>query len=167
LKHKDFELVKSRQYFPTVVISTQKVPPQSTSKDFTRYAVMAICLGLLLSVAMTSFGLRDSGIHGQYEFEFQSEPFSSLDPRSLGILEIDRAESSRPGRVFGDLRHMHIPLPTNSWCKNLFLGFTNESPNNNVFQLPYVVDAAGYIKVRKAAGCIKVVLFNNEQWCNV
>lgn len=74
-------------------------------------------------------------------------PFSFVDPRLLGFQEIGRPESSRPGPIFGDLRKMHVPLPTNSWCENLFLGGTNSGPMNNVFQLPYIIDSAGIFPV--------------------
>lgn len=125
------------------------IPQQGNRSKNKRKALMMFCIVSSI-IAIIWVALRSSGSSPRIdeEYLFQSEPFSFLDPRSLGILEIDRPVSSRPGKVFDGLRYMHIPLPTNSWCESLFVGTTSESANNNVFQLPYVIDAAGYIRVR-------------------
>lgn len=39
-----------------------------------------------------------------------------------------------------------VPLPTNSWCENLFLGPSSSLENNHVFQVPYIIDLAGIIQ---------------------
>ena len=86
-------------------------------------------------------------------------PFSFADPRSLGFEQIDRPEFSRPGEIFGELRNLQMPLPTNSWCENLFLGSKNDGPNNKVFQLPYIIDTAGIFKVsRLSDNCTEINL---------
>lgn len=69
-----------------------------------------------------------------------AQPLSLVDPESLGFIAIDRPEVSMPGAIFGDLLLAHVPLPTNSWCENFFLGKSNTASMNRVFQLPYVID---------------------------
>jgi hypothetical protein len=69
-----------------------------------------------------------------------AQPLSFVDPETLGFIAIDRPEVSMPGPIFGELLLANVPLPTNSWCENLFLGSTNTASMNRVFQLPYVID---------------------------
>ena len=69
-----------------------------------------------------------------------AQPLSLTDPESLGFIAIHRPEVSMPGAIFGDLLLAHVPLPTNSWCENFFLGQSNTASMNRVFQLPYVID---------------------------
>jgi hypothetical protein len=69
-----------------------------------------------------------------------AQPLSTLDPESLGFLAIDRPPISMPGLIFGELLNKNVPLPTNSWCENLFLGESNTESTNRVYQLPYVID---------------------------
>jgi hypothetical protein len=69
-----------------------------------------------------------------------AQPLSLVDPESLGFIAIDRPEVSMPGAIFGDLLLANVPLPTNSWCENFFLGKSNTASMNRVFQLPYVID---------------------------
>ncbi len=70
------------------------------------------------------------------------KPFSVTDPRSLNFSGVIRP-NDLPGPAFGSLRHMGLPLPTNSWSENLLYGETLTGPNNRVFQIPYVIDTAG------------------------
>lgn len=76
-------------------------------------------------------------------------PFSIVDPRDLGFLLANRPESSKPGPIFENFRKSDtkefVPLPTNSWCENFFLGLDNVQSQNKVFQLPYIIDTAGII----------------------
>jgi endoglucanase Acf2 len=69
-----------------------------------------------------------------------AQPLSILDPEDLGIIAIDRPAISMPGLIFGELLEKDVPLPTNSWCENLFLGESNVDTTNRVYQLPYVID---------------------------
>ena len=69
-----------------------------------------------------------------------AQPLSILDPESLGFLAIDRPPISMPGPIFGELLNLKVPLPTNSWCENLFLGASNTESTNRVYQVPYVID---------------------------
>lgn len=74
-------------------------------------------------------------------------PFSTLSPVNLGVIQIERTESSKPSEVFGELRSTKLPLPTNSWCENFFLGQGYKTDETNkVFQLPYVIEAHDYVK---------------------
>ena len=68
-----------------------------------------------------------------------SPPFSVTDPRSLSFLSIDRPQESQPGAILQDISG---PLPTNSWCENLFIGQSNTRSSNSVFQIPYIVDTS-------------------------
>ena len=73
-----------------------------------------------------------------------AQPLSLIDPETLGFIAIDRPEISMPGPIFGDLLLKNVPLPTNSWCENFFLGNTNTASMNRVFQLPYVIDTESH-----------------------
>ena len=74
-------------------------------------------------------------------------PFSSVDPRNMGFETINRSLTSQPGKIFANLRNEKIPLPTNAWCENLFLGDSTKDPACNAFQLPYIVDTSGLYQV--------------------
>lgn len=69
-----------------------------------------------------------------------AQPLSMVNPETIGFIAIDRPKVSMPGPIFGDLLLKNIPLPTNSWCENFFLGNTNTASMNRVFVLPYVID---------------------------
>lgn len=69
-------------------------------------------------------------------------PFSAEDPRRYGFLDAERSEDSKPGSIMSIVREEYTALPTNSWCENLLLG-PGTTENNHVYQLPYLVDAAG------------------------
>ena len=69
-----------------------------------------------------------------------AQPYSTLNPESLGIIGIQRPTVSMPGPIFGDLLNKRVPLPTNSWAENLFLGTKTTGPTNKVYQLPYILD---------------------------
>lgn len=74
------------------------------------------------------------------------EPYSTVDPSSLGFRKIYRPAESKPGPVWGAmLINSTSPLPTNAWYQNLLLGENNRDPENKVFQVPYVIDTAGAI----------------------
>jgi hypothetical protein len=72
------------------------------------------------------------------------DPISTMDPRGLKLLEAIRPPKSKPPATFGKLRNENVPLPTNSWCENLLLGNVTEA-SHKIFQLPYAIDAAGYL----------------------
>lgn len=59
-------------------------------------------------------------------------PYSTVSPASLGFVVVDRPQSSSPGPAFRNLINRQIPLPTNSWCENFFLGNSNMGPDNKV-----------------------------------
>jgi hypothetical protein len=68
-----------------------------------------------------------------------SPPYSVIDPRELNFSNIDRPETSQPGKI---LEQVTGPLPTNSWCENLFIGQSNTAASSSVFQIPYIIDTA-------------------------
>lgn len=75
-----------------------------------------------------------------------ASPFSTVSPLALGVLGVSRPATSSPGAIFKNLASRGIPLPTNSWCENFFLGGSNTGPENKVFQVPYILDTAGPIQ---------------------
>lgn len=90
----------------------------------------------------------DSDSYHSYSFDIpyegmvwssDSPPFSVSDPRDLGFLDLDRPEVSQPGKI---LEQVSGPLPTNSWCENLFIGQSNSAKSSSVFQVPYIIDTA-------------------------
>ncbi len=82
-----------------------------------------------------------------------SAPFSTVDPAKLGIYVLDRPEVSKPGVIFAGLGK-NIPLPTNSWYENLFLGGqSNTLAENSVFQVPYILDTSGFIQGIRTHPC--------------
>lgn len=90
----------------------------------------------------------------------KSEPFSRIDPTSIGILSIDRPAGSKPGPILTNLVGLNssthapdTPLPTNTWYQNLILGDSNNDPENKIFQIPYIIDAAGYIPGLRTHPC--------------
>lgn len=90
----------------------------------------------------------------------KAEPFSNVDPTSIGVLSIDRPESSKPGPILSNLigedpstHAPDTPLPTNTWYQNLILGNSNNDPENKIFQIPYIIDAAGYIAGLRTHPC--------------
>lgn len=102
----------------------------------------------------------------------RAEPFSYVNPTDIGFRSVDRPTSSKPGKILQNLIKKNdeneapdTPLPTNSWFQNLILGDSNVSPENKVFQIPYIVDTAGYIAGVRShpahlEGNDKVVLMN-------
>ena len=62
-------------------------------------------------------------------------PYSTVSPVSLGFTAVDRPQISSPGPIFKNLVNRNIPLPTNSWCENFFLGTSNVGAENKVFQV--------------------------------
>lgn len=90
----------------------------------------------------------------------KAEPFSRIDPTSIGILSIDRPSSSKPGPILSNLVGLNssthapdTPLPTNTWYQNLILGDSNNDAENKIFQIPYIIDAAGYIPGLRTHPC--------------
>ena len=83
----------------------------------------------------------------------KSQPFSTIDPVELGIQEVNRPEGSKPGEILANLIDNNVftgapetPLPTNTWYQNLLLGHApNNLPENKIFQIPYIIDTAGFI----------------------
>ena len=70
-----------------------------------------------------------------------AQPYTVADPMDLGFKGINRFGIHKPGGIFDAIlrKDPTVPLPTNSWSENLFLGDTR-GPTNKVFQLPYIVD---------------------------
>ena len=76
-----------------------------------------------------------------------SQPFSTVNPEELdGIMGVNRPLVSRPGNIFARLFANRVLLPTNSWAESLLIGDASyRQESNRVFQIPYIIDTAGYI----------------------
>jgi hypothetical protein len=62
----------------------------------------------------------------------KADPFSTVDPVSLGFKEVNRPLASRPGEILANLIDKKslkgapdTALPTNSWFQNLIIGDSN------------------------------------------
>lgn len=111
----------------------------------------SVSLGVIavLSVFMylTSPPIQTAPMEGA-AWSSNAEPFSNVDPASLGFISALRPSASVPGAVFGDTyvsgSDSNKPLPTNAWYQNLLIGSTVDE-QNKVFQIPYILDTAGPI----------------------
>ena len=100
--------------------------------------------GIVLSIVLIAFSILTSDYFYSAAWSSNATPFSELDPHDAGFTYVDRPPESRPSEIFRNVRNSGQPLPTNSWCENLFLGGIHQrSPENNVYQIPYVIDTAG------------------------
>jgi endo-1,3(4)-beta-glucanase len=110
-------------------------------------SIILISLVILSSIFINGMTLNEPPIESG-AWSSIATPFATVDPRDLGLLQANRPQSSKPGRIFDNFRKSdtkQVPLPTNSWCENFFLGFDNVQSQNKVFQLPYIIDTAGII----------------------
>jgi hypothetical protein len=111
-----------------------------------------VCLrAALASSYMTANIQNEEPIEGS-AWSSRAEPFSNVNPVSLGIQLVDRPQSSQPGEILANLIGHNAetdgpitPLPTNSWFQNLLLGDSQTTQENKIFQIPYIIDTAGFI----------------------
>lgn len=147
--------LKSVRYTPINDLSSvEQVLPQYTSdvrshsKNKLSNRITVMCCTLLVSVlclyALWSVDKEPETIESA-AWSSVAAPFSTVNPADIGIQVVQRPFSSQPGPIFNALKVKHIPLPTNGWYENFFLGLTNNGPDNSVFQVPYILDTAGYI----------------------
>lgn len=125
------------------------LPERETAKThWTNLAYFALVFALLLFAAYKLSmpnEIKDMPIQ-KGAWSSQAAPFSTVNPADLNISVVDRPKSSSPGPIFAGIDST-IPLPTNGWYENLFLGPPNNTLlENNVFQVPYILDTAGYIQ---------------------
>lgn len=99
------------------------------------------CVALLISVSSSA---SDKVIESA-AWSAKAQPFSTVDPTTLGVIGRNRPSESMPGPIFGDLLNQDVPLPTNSWYENLFLGYNNNGLDNKVFQVPYILDTGSSV----------------------
>ena len=148
------ELINVR-YFPFSYESVEKVVvnPQYKSLNKSNLAMRnyGIAVGAITLIffcgafiASQSQGyLRSNNLKSFIMSDFP--PFSVLDPESLGVSSVERSDDSKPGYIFRNLLKRNIPIPTNMWCENLFLGhIKTDSETNRVYVIPYVVDTGLY-----------------------
>jgi hypothetical protein len=84
----------------------------------------------------------------------KSAPFSTVDPQALGVIGLDRPSVSMPAPVFDGLLKQDIPLPTNAWYENFFIGTPTTDPDGSkVFQVPYIMDIASVIPGIRTHAC--------------
>ena len=108
----------------------------------TTYAA-SIILVLGLCVLAFHVNVTDSIMNTAWSSDMG--PYSTADPRDVGFRGIARSDASKPGPIFQRMQNEKRPLPTNSWCENLFLGQTTTSKFNQVFQVPYLLGTGGSI----------------------
>ena len=102
-------------------------------------AVTCFGLAMLLTMAILT-SHRRLPIEGA-AWTAVAQPYTVANPMELGFKGINRFGIHQPGGIFDSIlrKDPTVPLPTNSWSENLFLGDTR-GPTNKVFQLPYIVD---------------------------
>lgn len=146
LSHTKYEALNDKDALPLPISYINEIKRDTVSYHLLRKISLYL---LALSILVCSLLLYVNSINSNINpMEGQAwgsiaVPYSVVDPRDLGFLVADRTMESRPGPIFEDL--MDTPLPTNSWCENLFLGASNNGANNKVFQVPYIVDTGGKI----------------------
>jgi endoglucanase Acf2 len=136
---------------PVALLDDEDNPTRSKRLVLLTYAgAISLMVGLyVVGVAILSSRIDDHVLQGPAPDPFSdaTKPYSIVDPVSLGFLSADRPQETRPGPIFSNLvNDSWVPLPTNAWCQNLLLG-TYSQIENQVFQVPYVVDTAGPIPV--------------------
>jgi hypothetical protein len=108
--------------------------------------ILVLFASAIISLCIFGYQLsQQPSISTQAAWSSRSAPFSTVDPRTLGFVGLDRPAESSPGNAFEELIADSKPLPTNSWYENLLLGVTTNNPENKVFQVPYILDTAGRI----------------------
>jgi endoglucanase Acf2 len=126
--------------------------PRSKAQTYLLYAVALAVMTALYATAINITTHYDDRIltgPTPNPFTDASKPISTVDPLKLMYFKADRPKGSRPGPIFGQLHEASAPLPTNAWYQNLLLG-SGRAPENQVFQVPYVIDLAGPIPVSES-----------------
>jgi hypothetical protein len=155
-----FQLSAATEYTPLFVDGEQgdrKLPGrlQDEGKRTTTVvtASVAVIMGALLVISVLYFPVKfQPEPLLSAAWSSKAEPFSYADPTTLGILSIDRTQGSKPGKILSNLISTNplshtpeTPLPTNTWYQNLILGDQNTNSENKIFQIPHIIDTAGYI----------------------
>jgi endoglucanase Acf2 len=155
-----FQLSAATEYTPLFSEGEQddREQPANLQEKGKRSTVMvtasvAVIMGVLLVISVLYFPVKfQPEPLLSAAWSSKAEPFSYADPTSLGILSIDRTQGSKPGKILSNListnplSHMpETPLPTNTWYQNLILGDENTNSENKIFQIPHIIDTAGYI----------------------
>ena len=143
------EIEGTQSNFSPFSVSMSEEQMEKKSSRTRMYAVAVVTLGIMSVITFLQFSQVANPIV-QQEFDPVSDvttPYSTVDPRLLGFPIADRYGNSVPGSIFGDLVNDSTPLPTNAWCQNLLLSDPYNSQANQAFQVPYLVDTAGYIPV--------------------
>lgn len=114
-------------------------------KDRHTYSTSLLICSVVLIVGYFSMHMRgeENSLTEGAAWKSEFAPYSVVDPRSIGFKSINRSYSSTPGHILKRMQDNHRPLPTNSWCENLFLGLTTTSKFNRVFQVPYILGTGG------------------------
>lgn len=103
------------------------------------FCASVMCIGLLYTLGA---GVHPEVVTGA-AWSSRAAPLSTMNPEDLGVQTIDRPSASKPGPAFRALQNLSVPLPTNSWYENLFIGSDNTVAESSVFQVPYILDTAG------------------------
>lgn len=119
-----------------------------------RLLAASICITLIATSFYSLYNskLMNSSSPGVTK-AFVFRPYSTVDPAEIvGLLTVNRSSyasqstgtGGSPEPVFDIYETVGMPLPTNNWAENMFVGTTNSSVNN-IFQIPNVIDTAGPI----------------------
>ena len=140
-KYVDLEKINRESIFVTK-ISTK---PKILSRTFV-FLCSFLCISIILCI-LTLYHQKQNQLDKLGNIWISiDKPFSVVNPNDLGFIDANRPKQSQPGQIFGTLPgENYIPLPTNSWCENFFLGDITNGENNRVFQLPYIIDTGGPI----------------------
>lgn len=118
------------------------------TKSYEKYClVISILLSLVCLISFSLVLSRRSIDTSSYDYvgKFDgklTDPFSIENPLNHNALSLERPWDTKPGSVLTIAQQEFGSLPTNAWCENMFVGDGN-TDNNRVYQIPYVVDAAG------------------------
>jgi hypothetical protein len=138
------------------------------NKNYKEKRIFLITLSLFLSFILLYVFVFQSSSLSSSEFFIPSDhlpilhaawsskaaPFSTVDPQALGVIGLDRPSVSMPAPVFDGLLKQDIPLPTNAWYENFFLGSPTTDPDGSkVFQVPYIIDIASVIPGVRTHAC--------------
>jgi hypothetical protein len=123
----------------------------STARRFLNPRLLASVSTAIMAFTFLVYLARSSTKHDNTN-AFVFRPYSTADPADIGLLVVNRSAyasqsvgtGGTPEPVFGFYEDIGMPLPTNNWAENMFVGSTNSS-TNNIFQIPDVIDTNGPI----------------------
>ena len=145
--HSDRRLYSEIEDVESITVSLESIKAKSL-KISKCFVITSVIIGAILLSIGATLNIKPILSMGSIvkKVPFSWKPFSIVDPRSLGtaFLAVNRTDNTEPGPAFNDLVLSNVPLPTNNWAENLFLGSATSS-QSIVFPMPYAIDTAGNI----------------------